>query len=155
MGRILLIVIIIVLIGGAIKLFGLNELDVCDDSDIIENLTESTWKLEGGRQAIFFNEDGTFNLTRPFNNDGVNNYSGTYSLVNDCHVLFPNAKSGSEFDGVEIRHIKLNFNTNGELSQSMGMSLEIDFASNRYTTFTLSGTTYFKEWNFPELTKSN
>ena len=150
--RLLLALVIIVVIGGAIKLFGLNELDVCDDSDLIENMTESPWKLEGGRQTIEFTESGTFTLSRPFNNDGVSSYQGTYRLLDDCHLLFPNAESSSEYSGVEIRHVELTFLTKGELSSSTGKTVEIDFTTTRYNTLMLSGVTYYKEWDFPHLT---
>lgn len=146
---------IIIAISGAIKLFGLNDLDVCDNDDLTENITESPWTLEGGKQSIRFTESGTFNLTRPFNNDGVDSYHGTFRLLDDCHLLFPNAKSGSEYDGVEVRHVELTFLTNGELSSSTGKMVEIDFTTNRNNTFMLSGVTYYKEWDFPQLTKSN
>lgn len=150
--RILMAIALIIVVGGAIKLFGLNELDVCDDSDLIESLTQCPWKLEGGRQEIQFTESGQFTLSRPFNNDGVNLYRGTYKLLDDCHLLFPNAKWGSEYSGVEIRHVELIFLTDGELSQSTGKRVEIDFTSTRHNTFSLSGVTYLKEWDFPALT---
>lgn len=153
--RILLAFGIIVVIGGAIKLLGLNDLDACDDSDLIQNLSECPWKLEGGRQIIQFNENGTFTLSRPFNNDGVSSYQGTFRLLDDCKLLFPNAKSGSEYDGVEVRHVELTFLTNGELSSSTGETVDIDFITTRYNTFMLSGVAYYKEWDFPELTKGN
>lgn len=153
--RILLILGIIVIIGGAVKLFGLNELDVCDDSDLIQNLTESPWKLEEGRQMIQFDKNGAFTLSRPYNNDGVNSYQGTYRLVDDCHLLFPNAERSSEYRGVKTRHVELSFLTDGELSRSSGKVVEIDFTTRRYNTILLSGVTYYKEWDFPQLTKSN
>lgn len=153
--RILLILGIIIIVGGAIKLFGFDKLDVCDDSDLIQNMTESSWKLKGGQQMIEFNENGTFTLNRPFNNDGVSLYQGTYRLLNDCHLLFPNAEIGSEYRGVEIRHVELNFLTDGELNRLIGKTIEIDFTSSRYNTLNLHGTTYYKEWDFSELTKSN
>lgn len=155
LNRILLALGIIIVVGGTIQLFGLNNLDVCDNSDLIENLTESSWRLEGGRQMIEFTENGTFTLSRPYNNDGVSSYQGTYRLLDDCQLLFPNAKSSSEYSGVEMRHVELTFLTDGELSRSTGKNVEIDFTTTRYNSFMLSGVTYLKKSDFPELTKPN
>lgn len=145
-------VIIIIILGGTIKLFRLNEIDVCDNDDLIQNITESGWSVEGGRQGIQFNEDNTFVIRRPFNNDGIKEYHGKFTLIDDCKVIFPNAKWLSEFDGVMSRHIELEIITNGELSRKIGSTLKIDFADNRYTSFSLNGTTYLKTSKFEHLT---
>ena len=87
--RLLVAIGIIALIGGAIMILGLNNLDVCDDADLTQNLIESPWKLEGGRQMIQFSEDGSFILSRTFSNDGIIHYRGNYRILNDCYFAFP------------------------------------------------------------------
>ena len=143
MNRILLIIGIIVVVGGAIKLFGLNKLDVCDNDDLIENLCESNWKTEGGLNLLKFHENGNFSLTT---NNGANNVEGTYQLLNDCQLIFPNAKSGSEFDGIMGRHVVL--------SVSRGGTTKIQLSSDVYTSFILKDVgTMLKESKFKHLTK--
>lgn len=152
--RLLVAIGIIALIGGAIMLLGLNNLNVCDDADLTQNLIESPWTLEGGRQTIQFNEDGTFKLNRTFSNDGVTQYKGTYRLLDDCHFSSPQAHRSSTLHDVRVRNIEVTFLTDGELSRSTGKSLTIEFTSIRHNTLNLHGTTYYKEWDFPQLTKS-
>ena len=143
--RLLLAFGIIVVIGGGIQLFGLNELDICDNDDLIENLCESNWKTEGGRNLLVFNENGTFSLNT---NNGANNVDGTYQLSNDCNLIFPNAKSGSDFDGVLGRKVVLKI-------QDVG-GTEISLSSTVYNSFILKDLgTMLKESDFKHLTKRN
>ncbi|KJS05476.1 MAG: hypothetical protein VR77_08510 [Flavobacteriales bacterium BRH_c54] len=143
MNRIFIIIVIIIIVGGGIQLFGLDKLDVCDNDDLIENLCESNWKTKGGLNLLEFNENGTFSLTT---NGGENHVEGTYHLTNDCNLIFPNAKGGSEFYGVKNRHIVLTVENAG--------STEISLSSTQYNTFILKDIgTMLKESDFAHLTQ--
>ncbi len=153
-GRLILVIALIVVVGGLAKLFRLDRIDICDNSVLINHLSGTTWSLKGGRQGIVFKDDLTFVLNRPFNNDGVGRYFGQYELVNDCHEVFPNAKSW-DYKGVNARSVIIHFETRGELTNSTGMDVNIDFTNKRYAMFWLNGVNYLSTRKFKHLTKGD
>jgi hypothetical protein len=143
--RLLFALFIIFLIGGVVKILGINKLDVCDNEDLINNMTESKWTIEGGAQSITFLENGRFVLFRGYTNDGVRKYNGNYRLL-EC-------KESSKV--ADSRDVELIFLTDGELIDEIGNSIKIYFTSENYDIIHLGNVSYYKVSKYENLTKGD